>query len=231
MADTFLEPNIPRNRGPKTVQLTQADEHDSGPEMQQPRRRPVPVRPPAQAPEEPAPNMNPDAPSTGKPRETWFERNRNLIFVGMAILIVLVILLIWHMFTRQTVPRQVAVVPGRGPGGVPTPPQGATHEPAPSEGVDGNAQTAETAEAAKSGAAEEMTQDASDEKTAQSSNAGKPTPGSKKPAKQAGEKAQRRSAPVSADSIVTADDEEINKFVGMDTMNTPAQPAEVGELE
>lgn len=220
MADTYLEPNIPRNR-PQAKTQPRAPEPDSEPEQgpklskRKPHREEVPVDEP-----------DVSGPASTKPRETWFERNRNLIFFGIAILIVLVILLIWHLFSRQPTPR-VVVVPGQGSRAAP--PKAETAVPAaPSENVD-EAVPAEPAEKSQSEAEQERLEEA---------HRGKPVAEPKaKPAASNNSKSKTAQAepktskskprtPVAADTIVTADDEEINKFAGMS-----AEASEPGKME
>lgn len=221
MADTYLEPNIPRNR-PQVKPQPRQPEPDSEPEPGPKLTKRKPHREEVGADE-------PDVSAPTKPRETWFERNRNLIFFGIAILIVLVILLIWHLFSRQPTPRVVAVVPGQGSRAGPqsVPPKTETNaEPAaPSENVD----EAEPAEKPQPEAEQEVREDAQRSKPAVEPKA-KPAASNSSKGKtpQAEPKTPKGKprAPVTADTIVTADDEEINKFAGMS-----AEASEPGKME
>lgn len=205
MADAYLEPNIPRNRPQVKPQLRVPEpesEPETGPKLikRKPHREEVVEEPDTQT----------------KPRETWFERNRNLIYFGIAILIVLVILLIWHLFSRQPTPR-VVVVPGQANRAGPQSAPKETNAAAPSENVDDAASAEkpepEQDEPPRGKPTQETKVEPKAEPKAEPKTSNKATKGKPR-------------APVAADTIVTADDEEINKFAGMS-----AEASESGKME
>ncbi len=144
---------------------------------------------------------------------TWLERNRNLVVVSIAALIVLVFLLIWYQFSRQPAPIPVAP---RGAGqarqqGAP-PPERAEGEgetvggdTEPSEAVD------EDVEASVEAVPTTKPKPPAPAKAA-AATAQKPSAGKKKATAKAPPKRER----VQGDPIRTADDKEISEFANMD---------------